>query len=310
MTKLKELANGNTLFNRNFTDSLRGIAILLVITSHIAGAIGTNLCTPLGGIGVALFLFLSGYGLNESYKAHGLKLFWIKRITKVLLPYFIIETIAAYFKQDFNITTYILDITGIKTAYWYIAFLFKQYIIFYLLTRCLYKQRIFLYLISCILILFLFPNIEAEQAFSFFTGIIVSVHIKKVRIIPSSSVLCIIFAFCLLGISFLTIKQLPVIRMHENDFIYNLIQCGIKMPLAITIIGILHFFPQLSNNKFFLLTGIISYELYLVHMPFYNYAKQWSNALIVIIVSYIISYLFYQVNRWNTNLLKKYRLIE
>lgn len=48
MTKLKELANGNTLFNRNFTDSLRGIAILLVITSHIAGAIGTNLCTPLG----------------------------------------------------------------------------------------------------------------------------------------------------------------------------------------------------------------------------------------------------------------------
>lgn len=45
-------------------------------------------------------------------------------------------------------------------------------------------------------------------------------------------------------------------------------------------------------------------------MPFYNYAKQWSNALIVIIVSYIISYLFYQVNRWNTNLLKKYRLIE
>lgn len=228
----------------------------------------------------------------------------------MLLPYFIIETIAAYFKQDFNITTYILDITGIKTAYWYIAFLFKQYIIFYLLTRFLYKQRIFLYLISCILILFLFPNIEAEQAFSFFTGIIVSVHIKKVRIIPSSSVLCIIFAFCLLGISFLTIKQLPAIRMHENDFIYNLIQCGIKMPLAITIIGILHFFPQLSNNKFFLLTGIISYELYLVHMPFYNYAKQWSNALIVIIVSYIISHLFYQVNRWNTNLLKKYRLIE
>ena len=86
MTKLKELANGNTLFNRNFTDSLRGIAILL----DIAGAIGTNLCTPLGGIGVALFLFLSGYGLNESYKAHVLKLFWIKRITKVLLPYFII----------------------------------------------------------------------------------------------------------------------------------------------------------------------------------------------------------------------------
>lgn len=102
MTKLKELANGNTLFNRNFTDSLRGIAILLVITSHIAGAIGTNLCTPLGGIGVALFLFLSGYGLNESYKAHGLKLFWIKRITKVLLPYFRFTNYCSIFQTGFQ----------------------------------------------------------------------------------------------------------------------------------------------------------------------------------------------------------------
>lgn len=146
MTKLKELANGNTLFNRNFTDSLRGIAILLVITSHIAGAIGTNLCTPLGGIGVALFLFLSGYGLNESYKAHGLKLFWIKRITKVLLPYFIIETIAAYFKQDFNITTYILDITGIKTAYWYIAFLFKNNTLYFTYLLVFYINNVYSYI--------------------------------------------------------------------------------------------------------------------------------------------------------------------
>ena len=42
------------------TNCLRGIAILLIITQHISGKFGTNLFTPLGGTGVAIFLFLSG----------------------------------------------------------------------------------------------------------------------------------------------------------------------------------------------------------------------------------------------------------
>ena len=40
---------------------LRGIAILLVIFQHFGGSFGTNLLTPLGGTGVAIFLVLSGF---------------------------------------------------------------------------------------------------------------------------------------------------------------------------------------------------------------------------------------------------------
>ncbi|MFI3327051.1 MAG: hypothetical protein R3Y35_12910 [Clostridia bacterium] len=52
-------------------DIYRGIATLIIILQHVSGLYGTRLFTPLGGIGVAIFLISSGYGLNESYKKLG-----------------------------------------------------------------------------------------------------------------------------------------------------------------------------------------------------------------------------------------------
>ena len=43
--------------------------------SHFTGNM-SRIFTPLGGIGVAMFLILSGYGLNESFKKNGLDGFW------------------------------------------------------------------------------------------------------------------------------------------------------------------------------------------------------------------------------------------
>lgn len=37
----------------------------------------------IGGIGVALFLICSGYGLEVSYEKNGLKDFWMKRMLGV-----------------------------------------------------------------------------------------------------------------------------------------------------------------------------------------------------------------------------------
>lgn len=64
----------NKILSFNTSTILRGIAILLVILQHLGGSFGTNLLTPLGGTGVAIFLVLSGFGLNESFKKKGLDL--------------------------------------------------------------------------------------------------------------------------------------------------------------------------------------------------------------------------------------------
>jgi len=50
------------------TNSCRAIAAIIIILQHVSGGFGIRYLTPLGGIGVAMFLILSGYGLNESYK--------------------------------------------------------------------------------------------------------------------------------------------------------------------------------------------------------------------------------------------------
>ena len=50
------------LFPVDRTVAMRGIAIFLIILSHIIGLFQIRYATPLGGTGVAIFLILSGYG--------------------------------------------------------------------------------------------------------------------------------------------------------------------------------------------------------------------------------------------------------
>lgn len=48
--------------SKSHFEVLKGIAILAVLISHAGNFSGKTWFTPLGGIGVALFLFCSGYG--------------------------------------------------------------------------------------------------------------------------------------------------------------------------------------------------------------------------------------------------------
>lgn len=50
------------------TNICRAVAAISIILQHVASGFGIRYFTPLGGIGVVIFLALSGFGLNESYK--------------------------------------------------------------------------------------------------------------------------------------------------------------------------------------------------------------------------------------------------
>lgn len=69
------------ILSRNNTQIIKGLAMIMILTQHICGN-WTNIFTPFGGIGVALFLFFSGFGLNQSYKKNGIKSFWKKKIIR------------------------------------------------------------------------------------------------------------------------------------------------------------------------------------------------------------------------------------
>lgn len=111
----------NGLFSLGLTRELKGLAILAIIFSHVGYFLSDNhnFLFPLSimaGVGVNLFLFLSGYGLTISSLREEFKIgeFYKKRLLRLFVPFWII--LAIFLLLDFFFlhisysSTYILKI--------------------------------------------------------------------------------------------------------------------------------------------------------------------------------------------------------
>lgn len=298
-------------FSRSHTNMLRGLSMLLIICHHISGIFidqWQRLLTPMGGVGVAVFLVISGYGINESYKKHGLKHFWLKKLLRVFLPCFLFELIVYYICLDHFDTTslsyIILDITCLRSRLWFVSFILYMYVIYYVSTRWIYKYRLLVMAVCGIAILLLLKGVEGEQGFSFMVGVLISE--KKETIIPYLTKHGHGLSVMLLtvGFFFLAIKQLPIIRAFSETAIYNAVQTMIKLPLALALILVTLKATWLQRNRFMSFCGKISYELYIVHITVFfgligtAIPHNWTGLVIASTASFIFSWLFYRYNQW------------
>ncbi len=128
----------DVIFDRDHTNELKGVAILLVMLGHV------NVIPHAGAYGVVLFLMLSGFGLVQSYIKSGLDSFFSKRLSKVLIPYAIITIVwifafghPAISNGDFYylvITILGIDLnTSVDPSMWYISFIIIWYLAFFLI---------------------------------------------------------------------------------------------------------------------------------------------------------------------------------
>ena len=69
--------------DRNYTTAIKGFSILTVVWAHSGAMLSVGGIQVVAGIGVALFLMCSGYGLEISYEKNGLEEFWKKRLLSV-----------------------------------------------------------------------------------------------------------------------------------------------------------------------------------------------------------------------------------
>lgn len=111
---------------------LRGFAILMVVLGH------TGYIVMGGAGGVALFLLLSGYGLNLSCEKNGLAFYWNKRIRKVWLPCAIVGAfnvlalgIHSWPQRLCMVSGLDLNLNADKTM-WYVSFILMWYLVYYL----------------------------------------------------------------------------------------------------------------------------------------------------------------------------------
>ena len=284
-----------------YTTVLKGIAILLVIIQHFTGG-WSRVFTPLGGIGVSIFLILSGYGINESVKRNGLANFWGKRGVRVCIPYFLVITILAFIQFP-GMSEYLKDILYIKTSYWYVGYIIKCYLIYWTLSLVFKPQtRNLIFLIIGIISISLLDNLQGEQALSFITGVILSdkgIEIDKSNKIPAKYLII----FFWVGILFLMLKQVPTIREYDSRVLVSAIQLPTRYLIALFIIFGLAYLQGFYKNAYLNFVGVISYELYLVHFPLRLYIN---NDLLIAITYCVLSILFaYLFSRFNDMIIKR-----
>lgn len=147
MLRLRTEENAQ-LFDKSDTVAIRGISALFVMIAHYSNwfnqisnvTINRILMMPLeqlGGIGVLLFFFVSGYGINESYgKKNDMKGFVIKRFYGVYLPYVLMKIITntmlnvaiGFPSLEKSIESYLLILL---VPDWFIFVIILQYLSYY-----------------------------------------------------------------------------------------------------------------------------------------------------------------------------------
>lgn len=282
--------------NREFTESLKGVAILLVVLHHMSINTGTRIYSFLGGLGVAIFLILSGFGLSESYKKRGLTNFWTNRFVRVVIPYWMTLFIFDLWNQQPQ--RFVANLLCLGDIHWFVQYVVVLYIIFYFTYKFCHKWRYIILSVLAFSSLIYCPCLQAEQAFSFLVGILIS---ENKNYFEKNRRVLVIGAF-ILGFLFLALKQIEFIRMRVDTTAWNVVNLLNKFPLAFAFIMIGDLF---SKNGYFSFCGKISWEMYLIHCSLLGYftmywgyfgAKSVGTSLIYFLICISVSYSFHIIN--------------
>ena len=197
---------------------------------------------------------------------------------------------------QFSWHDFLLDITFINSSYWFIEYVVRCYFVFWLVRKFFPRHTSVVFILFGLLSLNLFMQLEAEQSFSFFVGILASDHIEKVHRLVHKQVLQIFLCCFATGLFFYLFKAIPVIHQYKGTLPYHYILLFIKLPFAINCILLPYYFTQLSRYRILYQLGKCSLELYLVHMIFLPYLNQGIKGILLFILftalSTIVFYLF------------------
>lgn len=272
----KLCTDSNHFFDINNTKSMRGIWSLIVILVHIPTVYQNRIQDIIGSfayIGVTFFFMTSAYGLTMSneHKPEEIKIFWRKRLPKLLITNWLINTIFALinfvlFKKDisvfslFMINAWVLWLLGCYLLFW--------------LTQLLFKGNSKLdYYICCLLIAIISLIVYflekqgvltgvtwVTECYGFIWGILLLLlrdqFVKKGDSKWIRNVLVLCLASLVFGIAYLKFK--PIVFF--GDYLLKII-----LGIAITAFILMCNVKIKIGNKISFFLGEISFEVYLIH---------------------------------------------
>lgn len=304
--KDKNLEENKLFLSHKYTEIMKGIAILLVLINHIGRSYKVSIVEPLGAVGVCIFLILSGFGVNESYKFTGKKNYFIKRFKKVIIPYWIICIIYLFTANEFSIKLFIewLILFQLPTGiFWYIRMITYWYIVFYISKsiRNSKNRYVFIMIMSSIIsFVYIKDRIYLWQIFSFPLGLVISDNLELFKkYIEKNFKYITIYSF-LISIVAVILKKTPYVDNRTFGFCDTTLQIVINLSLAIFIGMMVYILQNINLWRFAQVVGKKSYEIYLVH-PFFLY---WlSDRRLLTMITYLItvsvlSIIFNYVNKF------------
>lgn len=267
---------------------IMGISIFLIMFHHMPGYLPPILdfIRVNGGIGVDVFLFLSGIGMYSSLKKNSnVKQFYIRRFLRIFPTYFIIVLLYNLLKfEDLNVVDCLWQLSTLglwfyKSCYdWYIPALIILYLISPVIYNILIKYSITKWIIFpislCLILLaylmgfnyinFFFPRIPI-----FVLGFVLPMFHQYYDSIKHKNIIHIILILGLLGV-------FTEILLYTNFYI-NFRKGIIYFPYIL----IVPLFIQLSilfcnniNNfgkRIFFFVGSLTLEIYLIHLHLFEH---------------------------------------
>lgn len=278
----REAFNDNFL-SRDSTDSIKGLAILVVVLHHLVqrtddpGWAGEF--TYLGYLAVALFFFLSGYGLAASLQNRndGMRGFLQKRLSKVYIPFLCCN--ALFLLADFfifdtphDLGSTLLYLAGawlIDDTLWFAVAILACYLLFYILFKCFSRNVASWILAAASAVCFVILNRAGagvwwyNTLFCFPMGVMVALYYEKIvgtvrRFYP--------WVTCFSLVSF----GLTYMLAHHADLQNgrNLVDTASSVCFVGAFLCLMQKLRIGSRPLSFI--GGISFEIYLLHMLVYK----------------------------------------
>lgn len=317
----------NSFFPLQTTSELKGLAILMVVFSHIGYFLVSdrNFLVPLSnyaGVGVDLFLILSGYGLVASALQRPLSAgkFYLKRVPRIYFP--VVTTVLFFLAMDFfflrrsyPLKSIMENLLGffrqadlyndINSPLWYITLLLVTYLLFPLVFR-----RRFPAVSALAMAVIGWFTVKYIPQLNIFSEGVLKLYKLHFLAFPMGMVMASLinqppkFFAQTAGrwravLAVLAVAILVFTYYHSYIGVDWKKEVAASLSIAIAIIAL--FLIKKINFKILILFGLYSFEIYLIHWPLlyrYNflYGKISAGAATIIYLALFlgIGYLFHK----------------
>lgn len=312
--KAKPRVNGEGFFDKDYTNTLKGISSIVVIFVHIYGPYRNPVQDAVGNFAFACvtgFFVISSFGMQYSldYNPKYLASFPVNRLTSLLIPN-VVTNIVCWSMYYLVGAEY--DLSILWMINWYTLTLLEYCLLFYVVNLLAAKFRwkhhfgdmiLIAYVVGSSLYLYLTmdkgPFIWwSIERMGLVWGLLLYRHYNVVLQWFNrgfkAKIIAILFACIGLGLLFMYYKQVPFIR----DYLLKIVLAG---AIILFYIAVNHKIKLV--NGFTKMLGAISYETFLIHFSVL-YAVYLTNSTLssgiyiwsVIVITLTLSYISHLID--------------